>query len=188
MNPAPENNHSERFSEHLKDVCETLGLNNIKTPVNVQDLTNIGKLFNVSINLYIHSKSDIYPIRTTKSTASKHIDLLVTSNSEINHYVWIRDFNKLCYNISSQDKLEQHLLDCVVLEDCQAIEMPPGGEVDKFKSFREIAKIPFVIYADLESILYKLAVSQKQEMKQEQTEKLQKTCSLLLWLYSSMLL
>ena len=40
LDPASENNHLERVSKHLKDVCETLGLNNIKTPVNVQDLPN----------------------------------------------------------------------------------------------------------------------------------------------------
>ena len=90
--------HLERVSKHLKDVCETLGLNKIETPVNVQDLTNIEKLFNVSIKPIQSFKSDIYPIRITKSTASKHIDLLVTTNSKTNHYVWIRDFNKLCYN------------------------------------------------------------------------------------------
>ena len=56
--------------------------------------------------------------------------------------------------------------------------MPAQGEVIKFKSFRETIKIPFVIYADLESILQKLAATQKQEMEQEvgqdKTEKLQK--------------
>ena len=44
----------------------------------------------------------------------------------------------------------------------------------KFKSFRETVKIPFVIYADLESLLHKLTVTQKLEVNQEQTEKLQK--------------
>ena len=52
--------------------------------------------------------------------------------------------------------------------------MPAEGEVAKFKSFRETVKIPFVIYADLESLLHKLTVSQKLEVNQEQTEKLQK--------------
>ena len=47
-------------------------------------------------------------------------------------------------------------------------------KLQKFKSFRETVKIPFVIYADLEALLHKLTVSQKQEMKQDQTEKLQK--------------
>ena len=65
-------------------------------------------------------------------------------------------------------------MDCIVLTECQAIQMPAEGEVIKFKSFRETVKIPFVIYADLGSILQKLTVTQKQEMDKEQTEKLQK--------------
>ena len=66
------------------------------------------------------------------------------------------------------------MMDCIVLTKCQAIQMPNEGEVIEFKSFRETVKIPFVIYADLESILHKLTTTQKQEMDQEQTEKLQK--------------
>ena len=187
----PEKNHLDRVSTHLKNVCETLGLNTIKTPVNIQDLPKIEKQFNVSINIYGHLNSDIYPIHSTYSTATKHIDLLVTSNSETNHYVWIKNFNRLCYNVnkharkkyfckhciqhfSSESILLKHMGDCMVLNGCQAIAMPAEGEVAKFKSFRETVKIPFVIYADLESLLHKLTVTQKLEVNQEQTEKLQK--------------
>ena len=190
LDPNPEKNHLDRVSTHLKNVCETLCLNNIKTPVNVQDLPKIETQFNVSINIYGHSNSDIYPIHSTRSTAAKHIDLLVTSNSETNHYVWIKNFNRLCYNVNKHARkkyfckhciqhftnesiLQKHMEDCMVLNGCQAIEMPAEGEITKFKSFRETVKIPFVIYADLESILHKLTVTQKQEMEQEQTEKLQ---------------
>ena len=203
LDPNPEPSKLERVSSHLKNVCETLGLSNIKTPVNVQDLPNIERQFNVSINLYGHSELiknptdsymkpiQIYPIHITQSTAAKHIDLLVTSNTETNHYVWIKNFNKLCAGVTkntakkffckhciqhfpSEDRLEKHMMDCIVLTKCQAIQMPAEGEVIKFKSFRETVKIPFVIYADLESILQKLTVTQKEEMGQEQTEKLQK--------------
>ena len=203
LDPNPEPSKLERVSSHLKNVCETLGLSNIKTPVNVQDLPNIERQFNVSINLYGHSELiknptdsymkpiQIYPIHITQSTAAKHIDLLVTSNTETNHYVWIKNFNKLCAGVTkntakkffckhciqhfpSEDRLEKHMMDCIVLTKCQAIQMPAEGEVIKFKSFRETVKIPFVIYADLESILQKLTVTQKEEMEQEQTEKLQK--------------
>ena len=55
--------------------------------------------------------------------------------------------------------------------------MPVEGEVTKFKSFKETVKIPFVIYADLEALLHKLIVSQKHEMEQDQTEKIQKHVS-----------
>ena len=203
LDPNPEPRKLERVSSHLKNVCETLGLNDIKTPVNVQDLPKIESQYKVSINLYGHSESkknptdsyinpiQIYPIHITQSTAAKHIDLLVTTNTETNHYVWIKNFNKLCAGVTkntskkffckhciqhfpSKERLEKHLMDCIVLTKCQAIQMPNEGEVIKFKSFRETVKIPFVIYADLESLLQKLTVTQKQEIDGEQTEKLQK--------------
>ena len=191
LDPNPEKNRLDRVNTHLKNVCETLGLNTIKTPVNLQDLPKIEKQFNVSINIYGHSNSDIYPIHSTYSTSAKHIDLLVTSNSETNHYVWIKNVNRLCYNVNKHARkkyfckhciqhftnesiLLKHMEDCMVLNGCQAIGMPAEGEVAKFKSFRETVKIPFVIYADLESLLHKLTVTQKLEVNKEQTEKLQK--------------
>ena len=88
LDSTPEKKNLERVSTHLKNVCETLGLNNIKTPVSVQDLPNIESQFNVSISLYGYSRPiQIYPLHTTQSTGAKHIDLLVTSNTETNHYV-----------------------------------------------------------------------------------------------------
>ena len=196
LDPAPEKQHLQRVSQHLRDVCENLGLNQIKTPVNLSDLPKIESQFNVTINLFGHSDSNdkpihIYPIRTLESTHKKEVDLLVTSNSGTNHYVWIKNFDRLCSNVtkdkakkffckrclqhfSSESNLQKHKEDCMLLTNCQAIEMPLEGEITKFKSFRETIKIPFVIYADLEAILQKLAVTQKQNVCQEQTEKLQK--------------
>ena len=202
LDPTPEKKNLDRVSKHLRNVCENLGLNDIKTPVNEQDLPKIEGQFNISINLFSHSNSDIYPIRITQSTNEKHVDLLVTSNSETNHYVWIKNFNKLCSKIttnhgkkhfckhciqhfSSETILQKHMEDCIVLTKCQAIEMPAEGTVTKFKSFRETVKIPFVIYADMESILEKLTVTQGEtsdmqdsdtsaSQEQEKTEKLQK--------------
>ena len=188
LDPCPEKAHLENVSRHLKTVCENLGLNNIETPVNVQDIPKIETQFNISINLFSHKNSDIYPIRVTQSIAEKHVDLLITSNAETNHYVWIKNFNKLCFKVTkyegkkyfckyciqyftSEERLQKHIIDCMVLTKCQAIEMPAEGEITKFKSFRETIKIPFVIYADLEALLEKLTVLESSE---DNTEKLQK--------------
>ena len=197
LDPTPEKKDLERVSTHLKNVCESLGLNNIKTPVNVHDLPKIDGQFNVSINLYDHSDSNknpihIYPIRTTLSRTTKHVDLLIITNSETNHYVWIKNFNKLCTHVTtdtskkffckhcmqhflSEDELEKHMIDCIVFTKCKAIEIPTEGEITKFKSFRETVKISFVIHADLKSLLQKLTATQKQEtgqgMKPDSTEK-----------------
>ena len=201
LDPSPEKLHLERVSTHLKTVCESLGLNKIKTPVNEQDLPNIESQFSISINLFSHSNSNIYPIRLTQTVAAKHVDLLVTSNSETNHYVWIKNFNRLCARVTTDtgkkyfckhciqhfpndDRLAKHMVDCVVLNKCQAIEMPAEGETTKFRSFRETVKIPFVIYADLESLLEKLSATTSSHTEtmstsiisteKDKTEKLQK--------------
>ena len=188
LDPCPEKAHLENVSRHLKTVCESLGLNDIKTPVNIQDLPKIETKFNISINLYSHMNSDIYPIRVTQSVAEKHVDLLITSNSEPtitfglkistncvskSHNIKGRKyFCKYCIqHFNSEERLQKHVTDCMVLTKCQAIEMPVEGECLKFKSFRETIKIPFVIYADLEALLEKLTVLEKSE---DNTEKLQK--------------
>ena len=99
-----------------------------------------------------------------------------------------KNFNKLCFKVTkyegkkyfckyciqyfnSEERLQKHMIDCIVLNGCQAIEMPSEGEITKFKSFRETIKIPFVIYADLEALLEKLTVLENSE---DNTEKLQK--------------
>ena len=159
--------------------------------MNVQDIPKIESQFNISINLFGHSGSKIYPIQISQSTTEKHVDLLVTSNSETNHYIWIKNFNRLCYNVTkhkakkffckhciqyfaSESILQKHKEDCMLLTKGQAIEMPAEGEITKFKSFRETVKIPFVIYADLEALLHKLTVFQKEDTELDQTEELQK--------------
>ena len=97
-------------------------------------------------------------------------------------------FCKHCIqHFPSNDRLAKHMIDCVVLTKCQAIEMPVEGETTKFRSFRETVKIPFVIYADLESLLVKLTdttssqtetisttVQSTDSAEQDKTEKLQK--------------
>ena len=78
--------------------------------------------------------------------------------------------------------LQKHIEYCIVLTKCQSIKMPVEGETTKFRSFRETVKIPFVIYADLESLLEKLTdttssqlkVHAEPESEQDKTEKLQK--------------
>ena len=157
LDPSPEKSHLEYVSKHLKTVCGSLGLNKIKTSVNEQDSPKIENQFNISIYLFSYSDSNIYPIRLTQSVAAKHVDLLVTSNSEINHHVWIKNFNRLCYNVTKHNAkmffceyciqdfaseliLKKHLEDCIVLTKCQSIEMPVECETTKFRSFRETVK------------------------------------------------
>ena len=120
------------------------------------------------------------------------------------HYVYIKDFNSLMYQFNNHkerkhfckyclhafkkiETLEKHKPNCLSINGVQAIELPKKY-VDKngvernpsvyFKNHRRILPVPFVIYADFESIIEKISTCQPSDVK-SYTDKYQKhtTCS-----------
>ena len=73
-------------------------------PVSMKDIPKIEKQFSVSINVFGHEGSYIYPIRITTEDYKKHVDLLYTENEETSHYVLIKDFNKLNCKITKHNR------------------------------------------------------------------------------------
>ena len=87
------------------------------------------------------------------------------------HYVLIKDFDKLLLRINkhnnkkyfcrfclqsftSQEILNEHIKNCMIINGCQATDMPKeGNNITKFTNIKNMLSCPFVIYADLEAIL-----------------------------------
>ena len=140
----PEKHHLERISKHILDVCSKLNFDKIKSPVNIEDIPKIEKDFEITINVCGHGENEgIYPIKINGKVIdeSKHIDLLITNEDDNSHYVWITDFDKLCYTqtkcynnkyfcknciqcFPTKEILERHKPDCLILNGCQAVSMP----------------------------------------------------------------
>ena len=141
-----------------------------------------------SINLYAHKDGEINVIRINGNIVdeSKHIDLLITTqenkDSVSKHYVWIKNFDKLnfrqtkhehkkhvCRNclwgFSSKQVLEKHNPRCITLNGEQAVDYPTKGSTLEFESLQNSLSVPFVIYADLESILQKLTETEKKKRR-----------------------
>ena len=182
FDPNPEKNHLERVSKHLKKVCSDLKYDNIECPVTMKDIPKIEKQFNITINIFGHNDEGLFPIKLNKNVVdlSKHIDLLITSNDEMNHYIWIKDFNRLCHTqtkhqgkkhfcknciqcFSSEKVLEEHKPNCMILNGAQAVGLPKEGSTLEFKSLNKTIPVPFVIYADLEALLKPLEVCENDE-------------------------
>src|SRR5271163_1038400 len=172
LDPNPEKDNLYRVSKHLKKVCVELGLDKIKMPVTIKDVPKVEKLLNININVFGHSyDGSIYPI-ICKDSEKKTVNLLITSNEETNHYVLKKDFNKLCNKIikngyckyfcmnciqhfPSQDRLEKHKPDCMKMNDVQAVDLPQNG-INNFYQIENTLDVPWVIYADSESLLVPL--------------------------------
>lgn len=82
----------------------------------------------------------------------KNLSALVGSQMTKNeHKKWICD--RCLIHFRSHEKLEKHKILCESMNGC-AIEMPPvGNNYETFKNYKNQIKIPFIVYADTESLL-----------------------------------
>src|SRR6266568_1806690 len=181
LDPKPETNHLERVSEHLKNVCIELGLDKLKIPVSLKDIPKIERTFNLDINVFGYRGGDIFPLSKIKESPPEEnrrmVNLLFTPNEETTHYVLIKNFNKLCckitkheekkhicmnciQNFPSKERLDAHKPNCIKINRAQAVNLPKEGTYLEFKHWENVLDVPFVIYADFESILKPLEVDQ----------------------------
>ena len=96
------------------------------------------------------------------------MNILMIHENETFHYVYIKDFNRLMYNItkhkekkwfcmrclehfSSEIVLNKHKVNCLIINGEQKIELNSG--YISFKNYSNKIRVPFKIYADFECIL-----------------------------------
>ena len=53
---------------------------------------------------------------------------------------------------SSEDILNKHKTNCIIINSKQAIKMPEKGSILKFNNFHKQLSVPFVIHADFEAM------------------------------------
>ena len=105
---------------------------------------------------------------------SRGAPLLLITEGGNKHYVLIKDFNKFMFNqtkhehrkhfcmyclqcFSSERVLNNHKKNCLSINGTQAIKIPDKNyNILKFNNFHKQQAVPFIIYADFESLLEKV--------------------------------
>ena len=167
------NKHNDRIDKGLRNKIDTLDMGDIEYPVSIKDINKFESLnSNISIHVFGYNENDeIYPLRISENIDRPHnIDLLYISEEKKTHYCLIKDFNKLvstqvskhngrvytcrrCLNpFPEEESLKAHMKYCNTNE-CILTKMPEKGSTTKFKNHWKSEKVPFIIYADMESIL-----------------------------------
>lgn len=148
----------------------------------INKFEQINQSISINVYFFEPNDKKIRPLRLTKEQKTQHIHLLLLSNcleSSLNfvnpfvnyHYCWIKNLSRLitsqvtknghkhffcdrCLNhFTSSVKLEKHRIHCINQNDCE-IKMPPDGKNKlKFKNFKNQLEVPFMIYADIETLL-----------------------------------
>lgn len=141
----------------------------------------------IAINVFGWENGGLTILRISKENKDiPRINLILITDEENSHYCWIKDMGRLVYGktkhttggqqfycdlclsrFTNKDVLERHQEICEgVNRRPMRIEMPEPGSTIKFQNWQRQQKVPYVIYADFESIIEKLP-----EERSEKTEK-----------------
>ncbi|PFX14317.1 hypothetical protein AWC38_SpisGene21541 [Stylophora pistillata] len=188
----PVRSHPERITKILRKQAEKLVWDEIEFPMEVRSIRRFEKLNpGIGVNVYMY-EDGLNPLRVSSeglSTTKVVIDLLLIAEGDKKHYCLIKNLSRLvssqlskkknkkficrrCLNyFGSERLLNTHDVLCRFHEAVRE-KMPDADTFLSFKNHHKRMDMPFVIYADFESII-KLLLSAQPNPKECYTERKQ---------------
>ena len=165
----PAGSNSDRPSSY--PINDNLNFDGIGFPTPITDISKIEQQNNLTINVFGWSNA-VTTQRLSEKAAVKRINLLLIEKDGQTHYTWIKDLNRLLYDqtkakrkknfcerclqgFTSKEILEKHQVDFNGVDERPIrIQMPDKDKNKiKFTNYQKQMKVPYVIYADFESLL-----------------------------------
>ena len=154
---------------NLKRFTDNYDWSGLEFPVSIKHIGKFETRNNISVNVLAVEGRDIY-IHRKGRRMGREINLLMVSEDGIRHYTAIKSLSRLLSSKNSNTKRKQHFcMNCsqgftqelskdqhqVYCEDNESVrvEMPKQGSTVEFKDGRNQFRVPFIMYADFESIL-----------------------------------
>ena len=154
---------------NLRKFMDNYDWSGLEFPVSIKDIGKFETRNNISVNVLAVEGRDIY-IHRKGQRVGREINLLMVSEDGIRHYTAIKSLSRLLSSKNSNTKCKQHFcMNClqgfmqessrdqhqVYCEDNESIrvEMPKQGSTVEFKDGQNQFRVPFIMYADFESIL-----------------------------------
>ena len=154
---------------NLRKFTDNYDWSGLEFPVSIKDIGKFEIRNNTSFNILAVEGSDIYIHRKSRRMG-REINLLMVCEDGIWHSTAIKSLSRLLSSKNSNTKRKQHFcMKClqgfmqessrdqhqVYCEDNKSVrvEMPKQGSTVEFKDGQNQFKVPFIMYADLESIL-----------------------------------
>ena len=133
----------QRVSNY-KQYENTVDFTGINFPVSINDIPKIEKMNNISINVFGYENKSTFPIFISDSQNENPLNLLLISNNNKRHYIYIKDFNRFMYKktkhhckkhfcisclqcFSTEAILNNHIENCLLINKKQNIIMPKFG-------------------------------------------------------------
>ena len=103
------NNHTERINKQDKKVAANLNYSDIAFPSGINDYEKIEVRFQMQVNVF-GLENKVYPLYVSKKSCNQTLDLLLITEKDKSHYVFIKDFNRLMFS-ETKHKDKKHFCD-----------------------------------------------------------------------------
>ena len=174
--------HPERINKQDKKIASTFDYRGINFPMKARDYEIVEERFNINVNVFGY-ENKVFPLYVSKKSNEQVLNILLISNEEKSHYVFIKDFNRLMYsevklknqhkkhfcmscleNFTSKEILNNHRERCLlVFNGTQAVKYETG--VIKFKNYEKQIPIAFKNYAYTECFLKRINIDKSKYSK-----------------------
>ena len=154
---------------NLRKFMDNYDWSGLEFPVSIKDIGKFETRNNISVNVLAVEGRDIY-IHRKGQRVGREINLLMVSEDGIRRYTAIKSLSRLLSSKNSNTKCKQHFcMNCLQgfkqessrdqhqvyckNNESVRVEMPKQGSTIEFKDGQNQFRVPFIMYADFESIL-----------------------------------
>ena len=180
LNPQERNPHRIKKSDEI--MVQELNYQGVEFPVATKHYGKIEEQNSINVSVFGYEDKQFYPLYVSKQNNEKVLNLLLITEGEKQHYVLIKDFNRMMYHktkhrerkhfcmhclqcFSTEEILTKHKSNCMVINGEQALRMPKEGSMVQFQNYHKQMPVPFVICADFEAITEKVSPCQPDDAK-----------------------
>ena len=110
LNPIEKN--PQRVTQGDKAVAKKLDYTGVTFPVTIRDIPKIEKQNQININVFGYDEY-VFPIRNSKAEHGETLNVLLIEGETGQHYVYIKDFNRLNYDITKSHHRKHFCLHCL---------------------------------------------------------------------------
>ena len=174
--------HPERINKQNKKIYANLNYLDIVFPVDINDYEKTEDRFQMQVNVFGY-ENKVYPLYISKKSYNQTLNLLLITEKDKSHYVFIKDFNRLMFsktkhkdkkhfcmsclqNFSTKEILNNHRKQCLLINGCQAVNYESG--IIKFTNYNKQIPILFKIYADTECFLKRTKIKEGEHTRKYQ--------------------
>ena len=108
----PQNINAERINKQDKKITANLNYSDIVFPLNINDYEKIEDRFQMQVNVFGY-ENKVYPLYISKKSYNQTLNLLLITEKDKSHYVFIKDFNRLMFSRTKHKDKKHHCMSCL---------------------------------------------------------------------------